>query len=222
MSFDPRRLGSPTLAHLLSIADEVAAFANAEAAASGLPGNVNGPRDAYRHLIGTAELARRVGLVTGWGMVEFNEFNSWLAMQRALRDGRDVALPNQPESRAMDRHNNALALSISYRAQSPETIVARARRQIERAGREHSGSGHGGTAYWMPRSRWDDPTGTVDWHDLQWPDATETAHFKRYREQLRRRSRRADVQEPMTRTFVDAHMRAGHPVQGHWRSVGSG
>lgn len=55
------------------IADEVAEFANAEAAASGLPGHVNGPRDAYRHLVGVGELSRRIGVIPASILAEYNE-----------------------------------------------------------------------------------------------------------------------------------------------------
>ena len=38
--------------------------AHKEAEKSGLPGNHNGPGDAYRHIIGAAEITRRYGEAT--------------------------------------------------------------------------------------------------------------------------------------------------------------
>ena len=43
------------------VVDEVVTFANAAAEASQLPGGQFGPRDAFRHIVGSAELTRRLG-----------------------------------------------------------------------------------------------------------------------------------------------------------------
>jgi hypothetical protein len=53
---------------------------------SGLPGQDQGPADAYRHLVGVAELSRRVGPVQAAAMAERNEWESTEAMLR--RTGR--------------------------------------------------------------------------------------------------------------------------------------
>lgn len=47
--------------------------ASAEALASPLPGYFDGPADAYRHLVGTAELRRRFGFSTAYAIATGNE-----------------------------------------------------------------------------------------------------------------------------------------------------
>lgn len=47
--------------------------ASAEALASPLPGYYDGPADAYRHIVGTAELRRRFGFGTAYALATTNE-----------------------------------------------------------------------------------------------------------------------------------------------------
>ena len=47
--------------------------AEAEATASPLPGFYDGPADAYRHIVGTAELRRRFGWATAFGIATGDE-----------------------------------------------------------------------------------------------------------------------------------------------------
>lgn len=137
---------------LRAIANEVIEFSYAEAGASGLPGHVNGPQDAYRHLVGVGELARRLGGLQGWMLAEYNEQVSRRAMIRAEEGGRPVAPSNTRESRAMDRHNNRLAAGMGMTARSPEDVIQRARIAIERAQGIYGGSGADGSAFWHQRS----------------------------------------------------------------------
>lgn len=128
------------------IAAEVAEFARKEAATSGLPGMSQGPADAYRHLIGVAELSRRLGPLTAAAGAESNEWRSFEAMLRSLLRGRTVAPSNTPAARWMDRHNNWLATIGGSTLRSAEDSVLWARRKMEHAILHYSGSGIGATA----------------------------------------------------------------------------
>lgn len=154
MSSGTTLIETPFASRLREIAGQVAEFANAEANDSGLPGHVNGPQDAYRHLVGVGELARRLGGIQAWVLAEYNEQVSRRGMLQAEQRGRPVAPANTREARAMDRRNNSLAVGIGMTAQSPEDVIRRARTAIERAQAIHGGSGADGSAFWHPRAMW--------------------------------------------------------------------
>jgi hypothetical protein len=80
--------------------------AAAEASGSPLPGFYDGPADAYRHIVGTAEMRRRFGFGTAYAIAYANEARgSWLRNQPAA-------------SREMDDHNNAIGFSIGADAKN--------------------------------------------------------------------------------------------------------
>ena len=70
--------------------------ATREAEASPPPGFHDGPADAYRHIVGTAELRRRFGWAITYGIVTGNEVL-----------GTHISR-HSPELRRMDDHNNAI------------------------------------------------------------------------------------------------------------------
>ncbi len=70
-----------------------------EAARSNLPGRENGPADAYRHLLLSAELTRRFGENYARQLLDAHE---WSGNQ----DGQT------PQQEAMDRHNNELGIEL--------------------------------------------------------------------------------------------------------------
>lgn len=70
--------------------DDVVSFAEAAAKASKLPGGQFGPRDAFRHMVGSAELTRRVGLLPAWTLTEANEARSMLTSTRRSLMGETV------------------------------------------------------------------------------------------------------------------------------------
>jgi hypothetical protein len=219
MAFDTFA-GTAVERRLRSIAAEVAEFANAEATASGLPGRVNGPQDAYRHLVGVGELARRVGVVPAWLMAEYNELESRAAMRRAEQARRPVPAANTRESRSMDRHNNRLALGLGLSAASPEQVIQRARIAIDRAHRTFSGSGADGTAFWHPHAMWEDIGGDAA-HlptEIRWPPPGE--HLKAYERALATGTRSHGGRGAGS-VFVSDHLREGQPVAGYWRSAPS-
>lgn len=117
--------------------------ASREAMLAPLPGYYNGPADAYRHIVGTAELRRRFGFGAAYTVATGNE------MIGTHRDG------HAPELRQMDDHNNAIGLAIGARARTFDDVVAEARAAIAQ-GLENRGSGEGDTPRWLPTG-WGEP-----------------------------------------------------------------
>jgi len=118
------------------VVDEVVTFANAAAEASQLPGGQFGPRDAFRHIVGSAELTRRLGFWPARAVTEFNETQSWVFEQRRLLQGRPVPPALTADSRTMDRANNAIGQGVGLNAASPDAILEAAR-QMDRAQSGH-------------------------------------------------------------------------------------
>ncbi|WPB87001.1 hypothetical protein [Sediminicoccus rosea] len=141
-----------------------------EAEASPLPGFYDGPADAYRHIVGAAELRRRFGWAIAYGIVTGNEVRGTHAKGHA------------PELRRMDDHNNAIGLSIGADATSNEEVVRRARAAID-AGVENSGSGLGQTPLWLPQERWREVSARPPAEralPVEWPDAIPSAAAYRF------------------------------------------
>ncbi|MCA4920503.1 MAG: hypothetical protein ING82_13840 [Roseomonas sp.] len=204
---------------LRAIARQVRDFAEKEAESSRLPGQDQGPADAYRHLVGVAELSRRAGPLLSAAMAERNEWASTEAMLRSILDGRPVAASNTPAARSMDRHNNLLAVGMGATAKSTEEVVMRARSMMERAIQTTGGSGRGGTPYWRESRYWSEGSTLADWSSSDWSDTTTAPHFEDYRQRLDggkvpERESTATGGEVQVRPY----MREGHPVSGYTRS----
>jgi hypothetical protein len=150
------------IARLRAIAAQVRDFADDEAAASRLPGQDQGPADAYRHLVGVTELSRRAGPLLAAAMAERNEWASTEAMLRSILGGRPIAPSNMPAARRMDRHNNLLAVGIGARAHSTEDVVMRVRSMMERAIETTGGSGRGNGPYWREARYWSEGSTLAD------------------------------------------------------------
>ena len=114
--------------------------AEEEAMSSPLRGYGNGPADAYRHIIVTAELTRRFGYSVAYGLATANE---WNGTHDPERNAQAAA------GRPMDDHNNAIWLDIGRRARSYEDVVRMARAEVAR-GFAEGGSGREGTPMWLP------------------------------------------------------------------------
>jgi hypothetical protein len=214
--------GSPRLnreTRLRALAAQVRDFAIDEAKWSGLPGQDQGPADAYRHLVGVAELSRRAGPLLAAGMAERNEWESTEAMLRTYLDGRPVAPSNTPAARRMDRHNNLLAVGIGATARSTEEVVMRARAMMEHAIQTQGGSGAGNTPAWRPSRFWSDGSSLADWSPASWPDISTAPHLATYRSAV---ERPGFPERESTATGgavqVRPHTRDGHSVSGHTRS----
>lgn len=132
--------------------------ASREAMTSPLPGYYDGPADAYRHIVGVAELRRRYGFLVAWGIATGNE----------VRGTHERNHP--PELRGMDDHNNAIGLEIGAKARTYEEVVRLARAAID-AGIARGGEGGVGIPRW--RLRWTEPGERPVAHrplPVQWPD----------------------------------------------------
>lgn len=209
------------------IIGEISAFALAETRLSELPGWTNGPADAYRHLLVVGEMTRRFGTIPAFAMGEANETWSWFNMQKAWFRGEAILPSNQPESRAMDRHNNQnVAPAIGRAARSPEDVVRGARAAMERA-IEKAGSGQNNTAFWRPRAEWVDDGESGNWPRPVWHDLQGQPHITTYRQQVGLPPQPSPVQ-PSAEAFklrgggpvqVRPHQREGHPIQGYQRSA---
>jgi hypothetical protein len=214
--------GLGRFARLRATAAQVRDFAEEEAKESGLPGQDQGPADAYRHLVGVAELSRRIGPITAALAAERNEWGSFEAMLRSLVGGRPIGRSNWPAARSMDRHNNLLAVGIGATARSTEDVVMRVRALMEHAIQTHGGSGHGNTPAWRPSRYWSEGSTLADWTPTQWSKLNEADHFDRYRNRV---ESGAVPERESTATggtvHVRPHMRDGHPVDGHTRSLPS-
>jgi hypothetical protein len=131
-----------------------------EMAFSGLPGRVNGPADAYRHLLWGAELTRAL---KSSGMSD-SQAAFW-AMQ--ILDLHEQGNPDT-FGVAMDRHNNQLATQIGVVSNSWEQTVTMARDAMTTASQSpnltippdpsnpssYSFPADPTSATWMPEAQW--------------------------------------------------------------------
>jgi len=120
--------------------------AESAAVESQLPGRRNGPADAYRHLIWSAELTRKFGE----------------PVARAILDGHEVQGSASPDpngekqssaEEAMDRHNNEIGIRLGKDAKTFDEVVKRAQETIDSSrgdGDAHNGKG----AVWLERDQW--------------------------------------------------------------------
>ena len=206
------------------VVDEVVTFANAAAEASQLPGGQFGPRDAFRHIVGSAELTRRLGFWPARVVTELNETRSWVFERLRANLGEHVAPSLRADSRTMDRANNAIGQGIGLNAASPDAILEAARQQIERAWQ--LGAGTSGGADWLPPARWTEPNLGTDkgqnWPPRQWPDLSADPRVRAYPGHAIRSDGHgvpANDQSPGGPVHVRPHIREGHPVSGYTRAA---
>jgi hypothetical protein len=115
------------------------------AAASGLPGWHNGPADAFRHIVASAEATRRYGAPIALGLGEGHEY-------RGNREG-------QPHDEAeMDRRNNAIGIGIGAEASSFDEIVSRTKATFVDA----AAGGTRDVPVWLAKDRWDGDSRDVE------------------------------------------------------------
>ncbi|MBS7788363.1 hypothetical protein KTR66_00070 [Roseococcus sp. SDR] len=148
----------------------VQSAASSEAIESSLPGYLEGPADAYRHIVGAAELRRRFGWAIAYAIVTGNEARG------------THARGHTPELRRMDDHNNAIGLSIGADATSYEEVVRRARAAND-AGIENTGSGRGQTPLWLSQEQWKEVSGRQPAEralPVEWSDAIPSAADYRF------------------------------------------
>ena len=103
-----------------------------------LPGETDGPADAYRQIVGIAELTRREGARKANAIGTFNEITTLFS-----------------DASQMDLHNNSIGRRIGKDATSSEEIERRAMAEIRAAAME-GGTGKNGTAIYLPEREWRD------------------------------------------------------------------
>lgn len=201
---------------------EVHQFAKAAAIASRLPGYESGPGDAFRHMVGAAELTRRIGALPAYAAVEGNETISWFMERYNALLGRDLGLGRNPEDRAMDRINNAIGIRIGLRASNPMEALNAARFEIERA--YERGPGVGGAATWLRTRRWAESLSPgSNWPPRNWPDMEADPQLRAYPGHSVPSIYRRPTLQPLGTmgggpVQVRPHSRDGHPVQGYSRA----
>ena len=114
-------LVGPAAAHEAS---DTAAAASISAAATGLPGDRNGPRDAVRHCTASCEVARQTDPLTSMRLGDIHE--AWT--------------PNPADETVMDRSNNWFGATNSNSANSCPLVCAQAQQA--------------GNLYVLPPARW--------------------------------------------------------------------
>lgn len=175
-----------------------------EAKNSPLPGLKNGPADAYRHIIGAAELTRRYGESAARMMLKGHEVQGSLGTQKT-------------DEREMDEHNNEIGIAIGKQANSFQEIVELARYEIDWAVRK-GGIGEGDTAKWLDESTWSvDPRITKmppDWSKVGPPKGYERGGpERRYRGF---RDQRGDLIDIPVEEWTDEDRRAAHSHPAYW------
>ncbi|MEW6351490.1 MAG: hypothetical protein AB1646_20755 [Thermodesulfobacteriota bacterium] len=114
-----------------------------------LPGRRNGPADAYRHILVSAELTRRLGKdVAKLGMDMLEKYG-------------DIFTGQEAAEKAMDLYNNEIGYSIGLVAETWEEVVAMARQRIVR-----DMNGAEGFARWLSPLEWSNnppPPCSVNW-----------------------------------------------------------
>ena len=196
---------------------EVHQFAKAAAIASRLPGYESGPGDAFRHMVGAAELTRRIGALPAYAAVEGNETISWFMERYNASLGRDLGLGRNSEDRAMDRHNNDIGIRIGIRSSNPTEVLNAARFEIERA--YERGPGVGGAAVWLRTRRWADSISpNSNWPPRNWPDMDEDPRVRSYTGHAIPSIYRRSGSRGGGPVQVRPHSREGHLVQGYSRA----
>ena len=134
-------------------------FERAEAATrrSRLPGWRNGPADAFRHIVASAEMARRYGSPIAKVLGEAHELRGSAGGQPA-------------EEAAMDRHNNNIGIAIGRDATSFDDVVARAKARISDAfsGRDLKPVER---PKWLAPQQWINDPDRADEDQDNWPPA---------------------------------------------------
>lgn len=130
----------------------------AEARESNIPGTHNGPGDAYRHILGAAEMTRRFGAKAATTMLNYHEQNS---------------NPNQPgQEKDMDENNNRIGVEIGQSCKTWDECRQEARNAIDEA-HGAGGTGANNTAKWRPQSEWNgnmqSPNWPPDWSKAKSP-----------------------------------------------------
>jgi len=135
------------------------------ASESGLPSRIDGPGDAFRHLVWAAELTRRFGPQTASIILDLHEKMGYLGSY--FRKGWSK------EAEDMDRHNNAIGMRIGQAARDYNDVLLRAGSTMTATSPEGNGTWkepHHSSPFpapmWLPREKWQGiPSRQANWYD---------------------------------------------------------
>jgi hypothetical protein len=108
------------------------------------PGANNGPADAYRHMLGIAELRRRTNHPAARAAGDWDE-----------KDGVPWRLKTDADSQ-MDLHNNRIGERVGRMARNTAEVEAMVHAEV-RAAAVEGGTGKNGTAVYLPPEQWSEP-----------------------------------------------------------------
>lgn len=118
-----------------------------ESVNSQLPGRTNGPADAYRHVLLSAELTRIYGRYVAKEILNAHELEGFVREGTNER-GEKIGFKDKIHNAYMDVYNNNLGIQIGEKIRENggdwEDVVKAARDSIDN-----------GEAYWFPKSKWE-------------------------------------------------------------------
>ncbi len=128
---------------------------------SELPGIVNGPGDAFRHILWAAELTRRYGPKTATDLLNQHETN----------EEHTTGWSQQAED--MDKHNNAIGIRIGQNARDYQDLLQQVQSIIAASSPDGSGTWKDPRHHlsspapaWLPRDRWyGERSDQSNWYD---------------------------------------------------------
>jgi hypothetical protein len=115
------------------------------------PGANNGPADAYRHMLGIAELRRRTSHPAARVAGDWNETEGSTLRPDTWR------LKTDADSQ-VDLHNNRIGERIGRVARSTAEVEAMVHAEV-RAAAVEGGTGKNGTAFYLPPEQWSEQQG---------------------------------------------------------------
>jgi hypothetical protein len=138
------------------------------ASESGLPSRIDGPGDAFRHLVWAAELTRRFGPRTASIILDLHERMGYLGSGMGY-----FGNGWSKEAEDMDRHNNAIGMRIGQAARDYNDVLQRAGSTMTATAPEGNGTWrdpHHSSPFpaptWLPREKWRGmPSRQANWYD---------------------------------------------------------
>ena len=147
-----------------------------ESQSAKLPGQFDGPGDAYRHIILAAELTRVHGEVYARTILNAHEVEGWVSKFI----GRETSQTQERQNMDNESNERGIAIGKALRETNPdwgdmnafaEKVVPAARAEITRAYENNSG-------WWMRDNKWTEPKNEsahpkthpdVNWPPNKWP-----------------------------------------------------
>lgn len=128
---------------------------------SELPGIVNGPGDAFRHILWAAELTRKYGPKAAADLLNQHELN----------EEHTSGWSQQAED--MDKHNNAIGMRIGQDARDYQDVLQQVQSMFVASSPDGSGTWKDPRHHlsspapaWLPRDRWDgERSDQSNWYD---------------------------------------------------------